>query len=194
VSIYSVINPPSLTTIHAKNLGPSFNIPIEIDATIREVVSQSAQVTRFNIEEGAEINDHVILGPVELEIEGVVSDTPLTLNLNPFSTFAAGLLDLTTPPQNPVQPSDDAYNTLMWYMSQKTLLYIVSGSGRYYGSDSLTDPDGYQITRLRIPTTQQTGRALRFSLSLRKITVVLLDGTEVGNADTENSDNDDEIE
>ena len=187
MSIYSAINPPTLTTIHASSTSPEFNLGfLTVDATIREVVSQSAQVTRFNIEEGAEINDHVILGPVQLEIEGVISDTPLYLSTNPFATFTSGLLDLTAQDQNPQQPSSDAFETLTWFMAQKTLLSIISGSGRYY--------EQYQITRLRLPTTRQTGRALKFSLSLQKITVVLLDGTESGNADTKDSGDETEVE
>lgn len=50
---------------------------LQIDATLNEIHSAQAEVTEHPVEQGSDISDHVRPKPVELKIEGVVSDTPL---------------------------------------------------------------------------------------------------------------------
>jgi hypothetical protein len=52
---------------------------ISIDAVITRGHSFSASVTRAPVEDGTTINDHVILDPVALTIEGMTSDHPVDL-------------------------------------------------------------------------------------------------------------------
>ena len=50
---------------------------IEVDATITERHSHRAQATRFPVEVGAEITDHVHQLPDSISIDGIISDTPI---------------------------------------------------------------------------------------------------------------------
>lgn len=52
---------------------------IQLDAVISESHSHTARVTNAPIEVGPDVSDHVIIEPSGLEINGVVSDTPLGL-------------------------------------------------------------------------------------------------------------------
>lgn len=52
---------------------------IPIDAVITRGHVFNAAVTRAPVEDGTSINDHVVLDPAELFIEGVTSDTPVGL-------------------------------------------------------------------------------------------------------------------
>lgn len=49
-----------------------------IDVEVRADVQRSNVVTRFPVEKGADVTDHVQPEPITLDIEGIVSDTPLT--------------------------------------------------------------------------------------------------------------------
>lgn len=52
---------------------------IWIDVSVREQHNSSAEVTKFPVEEGADITDHVRLSPNQVVIEGVVTNQPLEL-------------------------------------------------------------------------------------------------------------------
>ncbi len=50
---------------------------IQLDASVRETHTSSAQVTEHPVEDGSNISDHVIQRPDSITIEGVVSNTTL---------------------------------------------------------------------------------------------------------------------
>lgn len=50
-----------------------------IDAEIRADASRTNVVSRFPVEKGADVTDHVRAEPIVLTVDGIVTDTPLTL-------------------------------------------------------------------------------------------------------------------
>lgn len=52
---------------------------IELDAAVRETHSSAAEPTDSAIEDGSVITDHIDIAPKSLIIEGIVSNTPLTI-------------------------------------------------------------------------------------------------------------------
>lgn len=50
---------------------------LQCDGVLNESHTRDSAPTQFPVESGASISDHIILGPVEVSITGVVSDTPL---------------------------------------------------------------------------------------------------------------------
>lgn len=50
---------------------------LKLDAVLAEKVSHSAVVTKFPVEAGAEMSDHIFLEPMIYTLKGVVSDYPL---------------------------------------------------------------------------------------------------------------------
>lgn len=181
MSFITVIEPPTKLTFEAQYFTKSEkvgDIPITVfpvDATVREVYSQSARMTDINVENGAIINDHIIVSPPELEIEGIISDTPVDLNPNPFSTFASGITDIFTDAESFVTPSKVAYDFFRVNMAAKRKFNITTGRDFY---------KDYYITSLRMPLSENTGRALEFSCRMKKMTIVYLDGAGSGAADT----------
>jgi len=62
----------------------SYNLPGEVesiffewDCTISESHSRPGSVTQWPVEEGSDISDHVQIDPVQLKMEGFVSNTPI---------------------------------------------------------------------------------------------------------------------
>lgn len=52
---------------------------IFLDATLRENFDATTEVTQHPVEDGADISDHVILKPLKLTIDGVISETPFSI-------------------------------------------------------------------------------------------------------------------
>jgi hypothetical protein len=50
---------------------------LELDCSLSETHEAPARVTEIEIESGASINDHIILQPLKLTLNGIVSKTPL---------------------------------------------------------------------------------------------------------------------
>lgn len=71
---------------------------LTLDATISDKVSIRNEVTSLPIEDGSDVNDHIIKKPLSLTIVGVVSNTPLasaiglTAYTESFKSSAAGQL------------------------------------------------------------------------------------------------------
>jgi len=52
---------------------------LTIDATLSSTHSAGAQLTKRELEDGAEVNDHMVTSPEGVVIKGVISETPLDL-------------------------------------------------------------------------------------------------------------------
>lgn len=52
---------------------------LELDASIAETHEASAQLTQNEVEDGSTVTDNVVLMPLRLQLDGVVSKTPLGL-------------------------------------------------------------------------------------------------------------------
>lgn len=63
---------------------------IWIDCSVRETHSLQASVTKHNVEDGADVTDHVRTQPDALQLEGIVSNTPLE---QPMSHTGGAILD-----------------------------------------------------------------------------------------------------
>lgn len=48
---------------------------VQVDAFLREAATATARVTRNPVENGADVNDHIIIEPMRFVMEGVVSNT-----------------------------------------------------------------------------------------------------------------------
>lgn len=51
-------------------------LSLDIDATLSQVAERSVEVTKFPIEDGAQISDHAIRKPETYRMEGAISNTP----------------------------------------------------------------------------------------------------------------------
>lgn len=187
MSIVTIIEPPKQVVLSAVIAGSVADNTQElyIDATVNETFSQSARMTELNVEDGSVINDHIIMGPEELEVEGIVSDTPVDLNPNPFATFGAGFTGLFEEGgPEPKLPSQSAYEFLRDHMKEKSSFNVTTGRDYYIG---------YYITSLRMPRTERTGRATEFSIRMQKLNIIDLAAGAAGVSDVISFD-DSEVE
>lgn len=120
----------------------------EIDAMITVAPSHTAQLTTDPVERGADINDHMIVGPTTVTIQGVVSDTPLSRVIR----------------SDYVKPSVEAYALLVAIQQEKSLVEIISGVYPPFKEMALTS--------LSAPKSVDTGDALEFTVTFQGVVVV----------------------
>ena len=67
---------------------------LDLDVSISEQHDATATLTQYELEAGGNVNDHIILNPIKLIIEGVVSKTPLGSSalISSAATAAGGAL------------------------------------------------------------------------------------------------------
>lgn len=132
-----------------------FNIPKKVtvgfvvfDATVREVHSQENQITDHPVESGSDITDHVIRRPERLQLQGIVSGTPINL-------VSVGPLAEARP--------QAAFEELSRLRREGELVTVTTSLKIY--------PD-MLIEALTVERSTGQGRALHFSLQLRQVNTV----------------------
>jgi hypothetical protein len=155
---------------------------VMIDAVVNETHNLNADVTQYEVESGAVISDHVQIKPVQLTIEGIISETPISFVSTALTagatalgtelgkrygniaagvgTFAGASLSglITSKPT-----AQDVFKVLKNLFEKKEPFTVVTG---------LTVYDNMIITSLSIPRNAATGKALRFTATLQQIKIV----------------------
>jgi len=132
---------------------------VQFDCSVSETHSDEATVTEHPVEEGTNISDHIRKGPASLELNGIVTNTPIVYlaSLQAISPLDGDLA--------PVQDRAElAYAELQQIMKDGRTVEVVT-SLRTYQNMALT---GMSVTR-----DATTGQVLNCSLSLREITVAV---------------------
>lgn len=166
-----------------------------VDATIQESPKYEAEPTDYAVEEGPDVTDNIRLKPITLQIDGLVSETPITLK-----SQAAGLL--TAVGAN-LGAKTGGFNSQLGAIAGGFIgsrLFKDSSEGTDANGDTrslnpadiarkvLEDTwrnkriftvvtkrrkyDSMVITSLTFPRTVQDGKALKFSVSLKQIRIV----------------------
>ncbi len=128
---------------------------LQLDAIISEAPSYTGTPTMSEVEDGEEISDHVTLKPLELSVQGIVSDTPMLsriANPNPNPTIS----------RSP-SPKQAAYDFLKKLQVDRRPFDFVGGFEVYRSM---------VITSFTPTRTKETGDTLRFSCTMRQIKTV----------------------
>ncbi len=124
---------------------------IELDAVVSETHKKKAKATKYPVEYGGTISDHVFLDPESITISGVITNSPVE--------FFSGLRNFGS---DLVQDAFDALNELI---EAKTPVDVVTKLKTY---------ENMIIEPLTIPRNAKTGDSIRFTATLTKITTVKL--------------------
>lgn len=122
---------------------------LEIDATVREQYSISAEVTDHPVERGANISDHSRRKPDVLRMECVVTNTPIA-----------------APDQLPV-----GYEARAW-RAYRYLEDLVEFGEAVTVVTILGVWENMLVTEVQVPRDRGTGDALAFSCSLKQVVIV----------------------
>lgn len=133
--------------------------PIIVDASVRETHSVSGQISDHPVESGIDIVDHYRVLPRKVQIEGVITDTPIATGF-PGTTLinsAAGLIN------GDEKPSVNAWLELQRFFD-KAVVVNIRTSLRLYENMVLTD--------LSVTRDTKTAQGLHFTVSGREVRFV----------------------
>ena len=164
-----------------KKRAPQFSVAgssvllLELDASISEGHSFTNSVTRFPVEDGSDITDHIKIEPDQISIEGFVTNSPIKnlIQMRDNPTVSSGGLDRVT----------SAYETLLGISGRNG--YPPAMVDIFTTMRTFTD---MVMTSLSIPRDGGTGEALRFSaefvhirkISLAQATIFYTSGKKYG--------------
>lgn len=143
-----------------------------IDATTSEVVKCSNVITEHPVENKTIISDHIFRKPLEVQIEGVITDTPLKvfgiietpLQKNSIKTLMSNVQSMLPFGKN-IKPSLQAYKLLMQMYNNRTLVTLISRFEKF---------ENMAIKDLSFINNESTGQKLQFSILLQQINFVNL--------------------
>lgn len=121
---------------------------IQLDCSVQETHSFKSDVTDYTVEDGGSISDNIYLQPFRLTIEGIVTDTPLTM------LFTGKIGDTIQ------SLSEEAYDALIDLREKRILFDVVTGLMIY---------PNMVFESLDINRDKDTGRALHFNAQLKYI-------------------------
>jgi len=145
---------------------------LEIDATPTRSWEDVAEITEHPVETGAAVSDHVRPQNGTVTLDCLVSDTPL---FTPRS-FVGGAAPVTAPVQ---LPSGAAVTVQRWSapvertrLVDAALLDVVSNGLLVTLSTDLRRIDSLAVRRYAPEESADNGRALRFTLELKRVRIV----------------------
>lgn len=155
------------------------NTVIQIDASIKETHGRESPPTEFPVENGVGITDHIQIKPFTLEIEGMISDTPIggvkgllteaattatSALLPPIGTVAlGGAFALFSALSSSKSPSVAAYGQLLQLQAAAQPFDVLTSLYRY---------DNMWIKSISVPRDAQNGNVLLFTVSLVQLLIV----------------------
>jgi hypothetical protein len=147
-----------LSNLIQDNLGARAGITV--DATINESHRYTAEITDNPIESGGETTDHVHLNPFELDIEGIISDSPIGYGV--VSNFKNVINNLGKP-FGRTPRSIEACDELLALYRNRLPFTVVTSLKKY---------SNMIISNIEFPRNAQTGNAIIFRATFRQIQIV----------------------
>ncbi len=144
-----------------------------IDATLTESHNFESDVTSYPTESGSVITDNIRPRPVTVQIDGIVSDTPI-------GTVATARANESTATGTNFEflPSDAALAKLLEIRDRREPITIETSLKRF---------ESMALTQLEIPRDAETGNALRFSATFQQIVIVTNNRTTIRVASPNNA-------
>ena len=127
-----------------------------IDASVSENHSRNSDVTSYPVEESGDITDNIRNLPIEITIDGIVSDSPLN--------------DVALERSDGALPSEDALALFEKIYADREPVTIIS---------SLMPYTNMAMKTLTIPKDSRTGKALRFSVVFKQIELITNNRTTI---------------
>lgn len=150
------------------SIGETGGDPVVFDASVSETHSVQGQVSDHPVESGVDIVDHYRVLPRALQMEGVITNSPLTVQFPGASLInsAIGLINGSK------SPSDNAWAELQRFFDEAVVVTITTSLRAY---------EDMVLTALDVTRNSGTTNGLFFTVSAREIKFV---DTEEGAAIT----------
>jgi hypothetical protein len=130
---------------------------IQFDCSVEEVHTQEAEATNHAVEDGSEITDHIRALPIGLQLQGIITDTPIVFlaSLRATSPLTTDVL----PAQNRV---DIAFKKLEELKNNGELIDVVTTLKTY---------SNMFISSISVTRNSQSGNILNVGIGLKEIRI-----------------------
>lgn len=135
---------------------------IQLDASVSEIHSSQADITEFPVEDGSNITDHINKKPDVVQIEGIVSNTPI----KSFTDFFGAA---------PIKSLSNSLNGISNDLAKtayEQLLEIVEGNELITIITSLRTYENMAIESFSVNRDSSRSDSLHFTAVAREITLV----------------------
>jgi hypothetical protein len=178
---------PNLTALVTKTQTVSIlqgeDTVLELHCSVSEKHSRESPPTEFETENGQTISDHIIVKPLELELQGIISDTPIS-RIGSLLTTAVGRLTPSAAVLGkfapalallPVlgtsnSPSADAYLQLLNIQESRQPVRVLTSLKHY---------NNMWISSISVPREAKTGKILLFTAKFRQLLLVSPDAVNI---------------
>lgn len=145
----------SIVDLVSKKRQPTQIGSLALDCLIREVHGMRNRVTDYPVEGGATIADHIANEPRELQVEGLISNSPIVFITDRIRQLARG--------EGEKNYAELAFQELERIHREKVLVDI---KGRFKTYKAMA------LVSLDVDRTQRTGNALEFTSTWRQMKTV----------------------
>jgi Dit-like phage tail protein len=141
---------------------------IELDVIVDESTNSSTTITSNPVENGADVNDHIIINPMTFSMSGIVSDTKVGIlgGLGALEQITSG--NAFTKDDT---PSKEAWEELLELQANRTPFTLVTNLKEY---------DNVVIESLSTSQNKDTSNSLHFTANMKEIIFV---GSDILTAD-----------
>lgn len=155
------------------------NTVIEFEASLAETHSRNSTPTKFPIENGKNISDHMILEPFELSITLIITDHPISSTTGLITSGISTLTSKLTPPSGTIlaglgglslissmfgnSPSVKAYEQILKIQEMGDPFTVLTSLKRY---------QDMVIGQMSVPREAQSGGSLIVTFSLHQLKIV----------------------
>lgn len=156
-----------------------------IDATITRTTNYENEMTMFPVEEGNDVTDHIRTKPIIMNIDGIISETPLSVEAQKAALVTSGT-SFVNKSVGGFKGASAITGAAGGKLGSK--LFQSGESPAELGRKALEDLiinkqpirvavgkkilDNMVMIRLSVPEDNQTGRAFKFSCTLQQIRIV----------------------
>lgn len=149
---------PQRRVVIESSLGP-VTTRLELDASVTETHRSTAEVTQHPVEVGADLTDHVRAMAQEIDIVGVVSNTPVPLDAN--------VVLPSVPGGDPTSRAEDAVEALARLQATGTLCTVTTTLKSYRNMYMLALSTTRDASRGNVAELQMTWTEVRFAATKR---------------------------
>lgn len=172
---------------------------LKIDATRFEEHTMNATLTRHEVEDGSNISDNIVNDPRSLSVNGVITDSPITLLAFAAGNIAGATSNLTGSPLGKTvvtgatakigsellssgegKPSKNAMDILEFIRDEKIPLTIIA---------SLKTYSNMMLTKFSASQTPQNANSLDFRATFEAVRFVESEVVDIPTTATENEGN-----
>lgn len=153
---------------------------IELDCSVSEKHGQESPPTEFPVENGQTISDHIVIKPIELELQGIISNAPLDGLANRITGALLTGISAVAPSPAVLGPGAAGFALLplLSRAEDRTItIYqqLLDLQTARFPVDVLTSLKFYRnmwITSLSVPRDAKSGQALFFTLKFKQLLLV----------------------